>query len=64
VNIAPGALLAGNVSIGEGVLVGMGVTINLNVQVGQGAKIGNSAVVKADVPADQVVRAGMIWPPE
>jgi acetyltransferase EpsM len=64
VNIAPGALLAGNVSIGEGVLVGMGVTINLNVQVGQGAKIGNSAVVKADVPADQVVRAGMTWPPE
>jgi acetyltransferase EpsM len=62
VNIAPGALLAGNVSIGEGVLIGMGVTINLNVRVGAGAKVGNSAVVKNDVPEDQVVRAGTIWP--
>ena len=62
VNIAPGALLAGNVSIGESVLVGMGVTINLNVRVGSGAKIGNSAVVKDDVPNEQVIRAGSIWP--
>jgi sugar O-acyltransferase (sialic acid O-acetyltransferase NeuD family) len=64
VNIAPGAVLAGNVSIGEGALVGMGVTINLNVHIGQGAKIGNSAVIKSDVPADQLVRAGMTWPPD
>jgi acetyltransferase EpsM len=64
VNIAPGAVLAGNVSIGEGTLIGMGVTINLNVQVGQGAKIGNSAVIKSDVPAGQLVRAGMTWPPD
>jgi acetyltransferase EpsM len=64
VNIAPGALLAGNVSVGEGVLVGMGVTINLNVQIGAGAMIGNSSVVKSDVPAGQVVRAGTIWPVE
>jgi sugar O-acyltransferase (sialic acid O-acetyltransferase NeuD family) len=62
VNIAPGALLAGNVTVGEGVLVGMGVTINLNVNVGAGAMIGNSAVVKADVPEGQVIRAGAIWP--
>jgi acetyltransferase EpsM len=62
VNIAPGALLAGNVNIGEAVLVGMGVTLNLNVTVGAGARIGNSAVVKADVPEAQVIRAGSIWP--
>lgn len=61
-NIAPGALLAGNVTVGEGVLVGMGVTINLNVAIGPGAKIGNSAVIKADVPQGQVVRAGSVWP--
>ena len=64
VNIAPGALLAGKVSIGEGALVGMGVTINLNVTVGAGARIGNSAVVKADVPENQVIRAGSTWPSE
>jgi acetyltransferase EpsM len=62
VNIAPGALIAGGVSIGESALVGMGVTINLNVTIGAGAQIGNSAVIKADVPEGQVVRAGRIWP--
>jgi acetyltransferase EpsM len=61
-NISPGALLAGGVSIGEGALVGMGVTINLNVTVGPEARIGNSAVVKSDVPARGVVRAGSVWP--
>jgi acetyltransferase-like isoleucine patch superfamily enzyme len=40
----------------------MGVTINLGVKVGAGARIGNSAVVKADVPVNGIVRAGTIWP--
>jgi acetyltransferase-like isoleucine patch superfamily enzyme len=40
----------------------MSVTVNLSVTVGDGARIGNSAVVKADVPAGHVVRAGAIWP--
>lgn len=61
-NISPGAILAGGVSIGEGVLVGMGVTINLNVTIGAEARIGNSAVIKSDVPAQGVVRAGSVWP--
>ncbi len=63
VNIAPGALLAGGVRIGERTLVGMGVTVNLNVTIGPGALIGNSAVVKRDVPAETVVHAGAVWPP-
>ena len=64
VNIAPGTLLAGGVSVGQGVLIGMGVSVNLNVKIAAGAMIGNSAVVKADVPANQIIRAGQIWPPE
>ena len=63
VNVSPGAILAGAVQVGERVLIGMGVTINLGVQIGAGARIGNSAVVKADVPENGIVRAGEIWPP-
>lgn len=62
VNISPGAILAGAVTIGERTLVGMGVTINLGVKIGAGVRIGNSAVVKADVPENGIVRAGTIWP--
>lgn len=62
VNISPGAILAGAVTVGERSLIGMGVTINLGVKVGTGVRIGNSAVVKADVPHNSIVRAGAIWP--
>lgn len=62
VNISPGAILAGAVSVAERALVGMGATINLGVHIGTGARIGNSAVVKADVPENAIVRAGAIWP--
>jgi sugar O-acyltransferase (sialic acid O-acetyltransferase NeuD family) len=62
VNISPGAILAGAVTVQQRTLVGMGVTINLNVKIGAGARIGNSAVVKADVPENGIVRAGMVWP--
>lgn len=61
-NISPGAILAGAVTIGERTLVGMGVTINLGVKIGTGARIGNSAVIKADVPDNGIVRAGAVWP--
>jgi sugar O-acyltransferase (sialic acid O-acetyltransferase NeuD family) len=64
VNISPGAILAGAVMVKERSLIGMGVTINLNVTVGAGARVGNSAVVKADVPDNGIVRAGTIWPQE
>ena len=63
VNLAPGAILAGAVEIGEGTLVGMGVTVNLNVRIGAGARIGNGATVKSDVPPGGIVRAGAVWPP-
>jgi sugar O-acyltransferase (sialic acid O-acetyltransferase NeuD family) len=63
-NLSPGSILAGQVQVGEGVLIGMGVTINLRAVIGQGARLGNSAVVKADVPAGGIVRAGATWPPD
>ncbi len=62
VNISPGAILAGAVTVKERALIGMGVTVNLNVVIGEGARVGNSAVIKADVPPNGVVRAGSTWP--
>jgi sugar O-acyltransferase (sialic acid O-acetyltransferase NeuD family) len=62
VNISPGAILAGAVTVEERALVGMGATINLGVRIGAGARVGNSAVVKADVPENGIVRAGATWP--
>lgn len=62
VGISPGALLAGNVTVGDGASVGMGATVNIGVVIGEGARIGNSAVVKSDVAPGAVVHAGQIWP--
>ncbi len=61
-NLAPGSILAGGVRVGDGSLIGMAVTINLNVSIGRRARIGNSAVIKEDVPAEGIVRAGAVWP--
>jgi len=61
VNVSPGAMLAGAVTLGDRALIGMGATINLGVTIGAGARVGNSAVVKADVPENGIVRAGATW---
>ena len=63
VNLSPGALLAGQVTVEDFAQIGMGATINLGVTVGSAARIGNSAVVKGDVPVEGRVYAGMVWPP-
>ncbi len=62
VNLSPGAILAGEVSVGMASLIGMGVTVNLRVRIGERARIGNGATVKQDVPENGVVRAGTTWP--
>ena len=62
VNVSPGAILAGAVTLEDRALIGMGATINLGVTIGAGARVGNSAVVKADVPENGIVRAGATWP--
>ena len=59
--IAPGALLAGGVNVGDRVLIGMGVAVNIGVHIGTGARIGNGAVVNKDVPAGIVVHGGQVW---
>lgn len=63
VNLSPGAMLAGEVTVEDFAQIGMGATINLGVKVGSEARVGNSAVVKADVPAASRVYAGTVWPP-
>lgn len=60
-HIAPGALLAGHVHVGERVLVGMGVTTVIGLKIGAGARIGNGAILLADVPEKNIIPAGKVW---
>jgi sugar O-acyltransferase (sialic acid O-acetyltransferase NeuD family) len=60
-HIAPGALLAGNVVVGERTLLGMGVTTAIGIKIGSGVRIGNGAILLADVPDRTIVQAGRIW---
>ncbi len=60
-HIAPGALLAGHVHVGERTLVGMGVTTTIGVKIGSGVRIGNGANILADVPDKMVIQAGRFW---
>jgi sugar O-acyltransferase (sialic acid O-acetyltransferase NeuD family) len=60
-HIAPGALLAGQVQVGERTLVGMGVTTAIGITVGGGARIGNGAILYADVPDKAIIPAGKVW---
>jgi sugar O-acyltransferase (sialic acid O-acetyltransferase NeuD family) len=60
-HIAPGALLAGHVRVGERVLVGMGVTTTIGISIGAGARVGNGAILLADVPERAIVPAGKVW---
>lgn len=60
-HIAPGALLAGHVRVGEQTLVGMGVTTAIGVKIGSRVRIGNGAIILADVPDKMVIQAGRFW---
>jgi sugar O-acyltransferase (sialic acid O-acetyltransferase NeuD family) len=60
-HIAPGALLAGHVRVGERTLVGMGVTTAIGIKVGDGVRIGNGAILYADVPDRTIIPAGKVW---
>ena len=60
-HIAPGALLAGHVHVGERTLIGMGVTTTIGVKIGSGVRIGNGAIILADVPDKMVFQAGRYW---
>ncbi len=60
-HIAPGAMLAGHVHVGERTLVGMGVTTAIGIRIGSGVRIGNSAILYADVPDKAIIKAGKVW---
>jgi sugar O-acyltransferase (sialic acid O-acetyltransferase NeuD family) len=60
-HIAPGALLAGHVHVGEKSLVGMGVTTAIGIKIGSGVRIGNGAILLADVPDKMIIQAGRLW---
>lgn len=60
-HIAPGALLAGQVKVGEKTLIGMGVTTSIGVRIGSGVRVGNGAVLFADVPDHAILPAGKVW---
>lgn len=57
VNIAPGAHLAGHVTVCEGAFIGIGAIIKGGVSIGRGATVGAGAVVLRDV-ADGVTVVG------
>jgi acetyltransferase EpsM len=50
VHIAPGAILCGNVEIGEGSFIGAGTTVIPGVKIGKWSVIGAGAVVVKDIP--------------
>jgi sugar O-acyltransferase (sialic acid O-acetyltransferase NeuD family) len=56
--VAPGAKLAGRVTVGVGAFIGMGACIKEKVRIGRGAVIGAGAVVLEDVP-DNAVAVGV-----
>jgi sugar O-acyltransferase (sialic acid O-acetyltransferase NeuD family) len=60
-HIAPGALLAGHVHVGDRSLVGMGVTTAIGLKIGNGVRIGNGAIIYADVPDRSIIPAGKVW---
>ncbi|OGN73294.1 MAG: hypothetical protein A2X25_10715 [Chloroflexi bacterium GWB2_49_20] len=60
-HIAPGAMLAGHVQVGEGSLVGMGVTTAIGIKIGNNVRIGNGAIIYSDIPAKTIIPSGTIW---
>lgn len=60
-HVAPGALLAGHVEVGEMCLVGMGVTTAIGIRIGNNVRIGNGAIINSDVPSKTIIPAGKIW---
>lgn len=50
VHIAPGATLCGNVSVGEGTLIGANAVVKPGISIGRYATIGSGAVIVKHVP--------------
>ncbi len=54
-HIGPGAVLAGNVKVGEGAFVGANSVVRQGLKIGAFAVVGAGAVVIKDVPAKATV---------
>ena len=48
-SIAPGAILLGNVQVGEGAYIGAGAVVLPRIKIGKGAIVGAGAVVTKNV---------------
>lgn len=55
VHIAPGAILCGDVKVGEGALIGAGATILPGVSIGKWAVVGAGSVVVSNIPDSTIV---------
>jgi sugar O-acyltransferase (sialic acid O-acetyltransferase NeuD family) len=55
VHIAPGAILCGNVFVGEGTLLGAGAIVLPNIKIGKWCTIGAGSVVTKDIPDNMTV---------
>jgi len=58
VHIAPGATLCGNVTVGEGTLIGAGATLMPNITIGKNVTVGAATVVTTSLP-DNVTCVGV-----
>lgn len=54
-HIAPGAVLAGNVMVGERSFIGANVTVRQGIRIGKDVIIGAGAVVVKDVPDNHII---------
>jgi acetyltransferase EpsM len=55
VNLNPGAILCGAVTIGEGAFIGAGAVLRERVSIGAWSLVGAGAVVACDVPPEVTV---------
>ena len=55
-HVAPGAVLCGQVSVGEQAFIGAGATVIQQITVGHRAIIGAGTVIVKDVAADTIVK--------
>ena len=61
VNLSPGCLLAGGITVGEATLLGMGVTTYLGISIGANVRVGNGAIITAPVPDGRRIATGSVW---
>lgn len=54
-HIAPGAKVAGRVTIGESVFIGMGAVVKENIIIGDNVIVGAGAVVTKNIPSNSIV---------